>query len=67
MTGGIITVRDETKDGVRNILGGTVSDGFLFFDRIQDSDGVRIFKERISLNPQEFKEFYQQLKELMEG
>lgn len=68
MVGGHITVQDETKGDVRNILGGTLTgDGFLFFDRIEDSNGVRKFKERLSLNPQEVEEFYKQLKPLMEA
>lgn len=68
MIGGHINIQDETKDGVRRILGGSLhDDGFLFIDRIEDSEGVRIFKERLSLNPQETKEFYKQLKQLMEA
>lgn len=68
MIGGQIIVQDETNNSVRNILGGTLTgDGFLFFDRIEDSNGVRKFKERLSLNPQEVEEFYKQLKPLMEG
>lgn len=67
MTGGQITVQDETSGGVRKILGGSVTyDGFLFFDRIEDSNGVRKFKEQITLNRNELAEFYSQLKVLME-
>lgn len=68
MTGGIITVRDETVDGVRHILGGTLTgDGFLFFDKIEDTENGRKFIERMSLSPEQAKEFYKQLKPLMEG
>lgn len=68
MTGGIIIVRDETVDGVRHILGGTLTDdGFLFFDKIEDNESGRHFVERMSLSPEQTKEFYKQLKQRMEA
>lgn len=68
MIGGIITVQDETSDGVRKILGGSVThDGFLFFDRIEDTSSGRSFKQQLTLNRNELVEFYKQLKVLMEG
>lgn len=67
MIGGYINIRDETEDGVRKTLGGILhDDGFLMIDRIEDSKDGRVFKERLSLNPQETEEFYKQLKQLME-
>lgn len=68
MIGGQILVRDEKIGDTRHVLGGTLTgDGFLFFDKIEDNERGRRFVERMSLSPEQVKEFYKQLKPLMEG